>query len=197
MVFRAFIITICFLSFFKIENSFCDDQNQATGLVFEQALKNFETQKQKEQELLITKLNFNSGYVIENWINSAKKDKAAKLNTRLEQSWEKLSLSYPISPSHYEYYLRGYKYNLLKNDVIRTDSLNSPFKAIVIVNEELYVEKYHSPNISDANPYFYTVSTNYTLNFEYKNEKFTLVNSDSKIISIENDCPDEIKKFRL
>ena len=166
-------------------------------MVFEQALKNFETQKQKEQELLITKLNFNSGYVIENWINSAKKDKAAKLNTRLEQSWEKLSLSYPISPSHYEYYLRGYKYNLLKNDVIRTDSLNSPFKAIVIVNEELYVEKYHSPNISDANPYFYTVSTNYTLNFEYKNEKFTLVNSDSKIISIENDCPDEIKKFRL
>lgn len=193
----------CFLCASGGDKSFGEEQNKSKNKIdtsaasFEQALKNYDFQKQKDQEELAGKLNFNLGQATESWINAAKKDKTGKLNTRLEQAWEKLARSYPISPAHYEYYLRGYKYSIVKNDIIKTDSLISFYKALVIIKEELYVEKNHSPNISDANPYFYTVSSNYTLNFEFKNKDFSLVNSDSKIISIENDCPEEVKKLRL
>jgi len=200
VIFRACVITACFLCILGFEKLFCEEpdksieKNDTAKVNFEQALKNHDAQKQSEQEELIIKLNFRLGQATENWINTAKKDKVVKLNTRLEQEWEKLSL---FPPGHYEYYLKGYKYEVVKSDVIKTDSLVSFYKAAVIVQEVLYVEKNHPPNISDINPYFYTVSTNYTLNFEYKNEKFILTSSDSKIVSSENDCPDEFKKFRL
>jgi len=197
------VIIACFLFIPGRQKSFGDEQsklqdkNQTSGMAFEQALKNYDTQKQKDQEVLAGKLNFRLGQVTANWINAAKKDKVDKLNTRLPQQWEKLALVYPVSPTHYEYNLRDYKYNVVKSDVIKTDSIISPYKAMVIIREELYVEKNHSPDISDADPYFYTISTNYTLNFEYQNEKFNLVNSDTKIVSIENKCPDEVKRLRL
>jgi hypothetical protein len=203
MIFRILVIIACFLFILGFEKSFCEEQNESkgkndsSGMAFEQALKNYDTQKQKDQEELAGKLNFRLSQVTENWINTAKKEKAGKLNTRLQQEWEKLSLFFSVSPVHYEYNLRGYKYNVTKSDVTKTDSLTSVYKAVVIIREELYVEKNHSPDISDANPYFYTVSTNHTLNFEYKNEKFILASSDNEIVSIENNCPDEIKKLRL
>jgi hypothetical protein len=193
IIFRISVITGCFLFIFGLAKSFCEEQNKS----FEQALKNYDTQKQKEQDELATKLNFRLSQAIDNWVDTAKKDKSAKLNTRLKQEWEKLTKFYPISPIHYEYSLRGYKYKIIKSDIAKTDSLTSPYKAVVIIREELYVEKNHSPNISDADPYFFTVSTNYVLNFEYKNEKFNLIDSNDKIVSIENDCPDEIKRLRL
>ena len=201
--FKILVSIICFLSIFEPRKSFCieqdksNDKNETSGIAFEQALKNYDIQKQKDLEVLSGKLNFRLNQAAENWLNKVKSDKAGKLNTRLEQEWEKLSRTYSISSIHYEYDLRGYKYILVKSDVIKTDSLSSPYKAVVIVREELYVEKNHSSDISDANPYFYTVSTEYTLNFEYKNEKFNLINSDSKIVSIDNQCPDETKRWRL
>lgn len=168
-----------------------------TGVVIEEALKNYETYKQKEQDELAKKLNYSLNQIIQNWIASAKTNKENALGSRLEQSWEKLSSLYPVSPVHYEYYLRGYKYSLIKSDVAKTDSIISPYKATVTINEDLYVEKNHSPDISDANPYFYTVTTAYNLNLEYRQDKFVLINSDSKIVGIVNDAPGEIKKFRL
>jgi len=168
-----------------------------TQPTLEQALKNYETVKQQEQEELVKKLNLNLNQLIETWILAAKANQENALGSRLQQSWEKLSLIYPISPAHYEYYLRGYKYHLIESDLVKTNSLIDPYKATVVIKEDLYAEKNHASNISDANPYFYTVSTDYTLDFEYKNEKFTLANSDSKIVSIENKCPDEIKRLRL
>ena len=168
-----------------------------TAVTFEQALKNHEILKQQEQEELAKKLHFNLSQIIETWMTQTKTNQESALGSRLEQSWEKLSLLYPISPVHYEYYLRGYKYSLIKSDVTKTNSIVDPYKATVIIKEDLYVERNHAPNVSDANLYFYTVSTNYTLNFEYINEKFNLINSDNKVISIENKCPDEIKRLRL
>jgi hypothetical protein len=197
------VMLVCFLFSFGLERSFCEEQdktkekNDSSRVAFEQALKNYDTQKQKDQEVLAGKLSTHLNQTIEAWINAAKKDLDAKLNTRFSQNWEKLALVYAVSPVHYEYNLRGYKYSVSKSEVISTDSLTSPYKAVVVIKEELYVEKTHSPDISDANPYFYTVGTNYTLSYEYKNEKFNLVNSNSEIVSMENKCPDEIKKFRL
>jgi CHAD domain-containing protein len=203
IIFRIPIIIACFLFILGFEKSVCEEQgkprdkNDSSGITLEQALKNYDTQKQKDQEELFNKLNSRLIQATENWINTAKKDRADKLNTRFEQNWEKLALSYPVSPVHYEYELRGFKYYVDKSEVVKSDSLTSPYKAMVIVKEELYAEKNHSPNISNASPYFYTVITNYTLNFEHKNEKFILVNSDKEIVSMENKCPDEIKRLRL
>lgn len=203
LIFKNTVITAVFLFIFLAQDSFCDEQNifkektQTTEMSFEQALKNFETQKQKEQEETAARLNSNLTEAIENWIKAAKINMSLKLNARLEQNWEKLSLSFPVSPVHYEYYLRGYKYSLLKSDITKSDSINSPYKAEAIIKEELYVEKNHSPDISDRNPYFYTVGTDYSLNFEYKNGGFVIINNENEIVSIDNDCPDEIKKLRL
>lgn len=168
-----------------------------TGIALEQALKNYETYKQKEQDELAKKLNFSLNQITASWIASAQANKESDLDSRLEQSWEKLSSLYPVSPVHHEYYLRGYKYSLIKSDVAKSNSIFAPYKATVTIREDLYVEKNHSPDISDANPYFYTVTTVYNLNLEYRQDGFVLTNSDSKIVDMQNDVPGEIKKFQL
>lgn len=193
------ILSFCTLNF---HDSFGQDAGKQTdknetGIAFEQALKNYEAYKQKEQDEVAKKLNFSLNRISEEWIAQAEKNKEDLLGTRIKQNWEKLALTFPISPSHYEYYLRGYKYNVIRNDVTKSDSITSPYKATLNIKEELYVEKNHSPDISDASPYFYTVTTVYNLNFEYKQNKLELINTDSKIIAIENTAPDEIKKRTL
>lgn len=165
-----------------------------TGIAFEQALKNYEDYKQKEQDETAKKLSADLNRAAQEWIAQAQKNKDSLVGTRLEQNWEKLALYFPISPSHYEYYLRGYKYSVIKNDIRKSDSITTPYKAALVIKEELYVEKNHSPDISDATPYFYTVTTSYDLNFEYKQDKFELINTDSKITNIENNAPEQIRK---
>jgi len=191
----CFVLPSCGISFAEDINK--PEQKIDASKAFEQALNNYELQKQKQTEILIRRLHANLDQMIESWLNTAKRDKENKLRTRYEQRWEKLSQSFSISPSHYEYILLGYKYTLVKNDIMQSDSLSAPYKALVIIKEELYVEKYHSPDISDRNPYYYTVTTDFNLNYEYKQDKFMLVNSDSKVTNIENSCPDEIKKPRI
>jgi hypothetical protein len=197
----TFILPALFLWAGIFSASYAEENKPAakteTGVVIEEALKNYEAYKQKEQDELAKKLNSSLNQIIQNWIVSAKANKESALNSRLQQSWEKLSPLYPISPVPYEYYLRGYKYSPIKSDVAKTDSIIAPYKATVTINEDLYVERNHSPDISDANPYFYTVTTAYNLNLEYRQGKFELINSDSKVVNIINDAPVEIKKFRL
>ena len=194
-------LTAVFLYLSVSSTGYCKDNNLTdkaeTGVAFEQALKNYENYKQKEQEELAKKLNFSLGQIAENWIAKAKDAKKELLGSRIAQHWESLALSFPIPPGHYEYYLRGYKYGVVKKDINKTDSIVTPYKAVVIIQEDLYAERNHSPDISDANPYFYTVSIAYNLSLEYRQDKFVLINTDNKIINIENDAPFEIKKFRL
>jgi len=162
------IIAIFIISCFTLLNcgfSFADEDENSEekidlGKSFEQALTNYELQRQKQTETLIRRLHANLDQTIETWIKNGQMDKESKLGTRLDQRWEKLSQSFKIPPSHFEYILMGYKYTIVKNDISQSDSLSAPYKAHVIIKEELYVEKYHSPDISDRNPYFYTVTTN-------------------------------------
>jgi hypothetical protein len=164
---------------------------------FEQALKNYERSKEKDQEELIKKLNTNLDQIAQDWINQVRKEKEPLVGTRYEQSWEKLATKFPISKAHYDYYLRGYKYFVIKNDIRKSDSINYPYNANLIIGEDLYVERNHSPDISDANPYFYTISTIYNLYLEYRQDKFTIISSNYEITDIKNDAPVEMKKFRL
>jgi len=196
----ATIFLFCFIFLLSCETAFAEDTDKPeqkidVGKAFEQALNNYELQKQKQTETLTRRLHANLDQAIETWLNNSKTDKENKLDTRLDQRWEKLSQSFHIPSIHYEYILKGYKYTIVKNDISQSDSLSAPYKAHVIIKEELYVERYHTPDISNRNPYFYTVTTNFNLNYEYKQDRFNLVNSEAKVTNIENDCPDEIKKI--
>jgi len=162
--------------------------------VIEQALKNYETQKQSEQDELTAQLNFRLGQATELWLTSIKKSRDNELGTFIEQNWDKQARTYMITPVRYDYYLRGYNYSVTDSDVIKTDSMTSPYKGAVVVKEELYAEKYHHPNISDTSLYFYTVTSIYTLDFAYKGGEFVLVNSDNKMSSIVNEIPAQIRK---
>ena len=196
------ITIICLIAFFSGLNlSACcgqetDEKTDKTGsgAALEDALKNYEAYRQKEQEQVAKTINLRLNQITDDWIKQAKKNKENLLGTRLEQNWEKLALSFPISPARYEYYLRGYRYNVIKNDVIKSESITSPYKAIASIKEELYVEKYHSPDISDTTPYFFTITTVYNLNFEYRQDKLELIDTDSKIVNIENSVPEKIRK---
>ncbi|MFA6357333.1 MAG: hypothetical protein WCY09_01500 [Candidatus Omnitrophota bacterium] len=176
------------------ENNDLPKEKNETGSTIQQALMNYEKQKQNNQEELAAKLNFRLGQVTEEWITLAEKDKESKLNTFIEQNWDKQARTYMITPVRYEYSLKGYSYNVIDINVVKTDSITSPYKGVVTVKEELYAEKYHHPNISDTNLYFYTVTNMYTLNFEYRNETFVLVNSENKMLSIVNEIPGNIRK---
>ena len=72
--------------------------------------------------------------------------------------------------------------------------MTSPYKAVVVVKELLYAEKYHHPNISDSKLYYYTVTNYYTLDFAYKDDDFALVSSDSKMESIVNEISSKARK---
>lgn len=186
------------LIFIFCTTAFAQEQGQtrtpgdANRVAFEQALKNYEAQKQKEQDELAVRLHASLNKKTEEWINNANQEKERLIGTRLEQNWEKLALYFPIAPSHYEYSLRNYKYTVIKSDVSKTNSLSSPYKADVVISEELYVEKNHSPDISDPVPYFYTVTTAYTLHFNSRGDNFELLNTEKKIINIENKVPADV-----
>jgi len=182
------------ISVLNLYACFADDTSNGSGAAFEEALKNYESYKQKEQDEVAKKINVTLNQVIEDWVAQAKQNQDNLIGNRLEQNWEKLALYFPISPVYYDYYLRGYRYNVIKDDVVKSDSITSPYKASANIREELYVEKHHSPDISDRNPYFFTVTTVYHLNFEYRQNKLELINTDKKIINIENTAPVEIKK---
>jgi hypothetical protein len=164
------------------------------AVLLDKVLKEYETRKQKEHDELSAKLNNALSSQVNAWMDASKKDKDSKKGARLQQSWEKLSSIFKIAPSHFEYYLRGYKYSTVKVEVLRTMSMTTAYKGVANIKEDLYVEKYHSPDISDANPYFFTVTTDYTINYEYKGGKFELVSTESTVTGFVNDVPAEIKR---
>lgn len=192
------IIIFCLIGIFYILNFptclTAESGKDNSPAAFEDALKNYETYRQKEQSVIARKISFELNKKIEDWLTQAKKTKESLLGTRVEQNWEKLASFFPFPPAHYEYILRGYDYNVIKNDVVKTESITTPYKAPVSIEEKLYVEKYHTPDMSDITNYFFTVTTIYYLNFEYQQDKIELIHTDNKIVNIENDVPDKIRK---
>ncbi|MDP2043949.1 MAG: hypothetical protein Q8K15_02120 [Candidatus Omnitrophota bacterium] len=167
------------------------------GADFEQALKNIEAQKNREREELTSRLDNQLNQVVDSWIQTANTQKKAQLDQLVEQNWEKLSLTYALEPVHYDYFLRGAAYKKTKSDIIRTESLTATYKAHAIITETLYVERYHSPDISDADPYFFTVTNQILLNLEYIKNDFIITSTDYKTVNIENSCPEWVKRIRL
>lgn len=170
---------------------------QDLGTDFEQALKNIEAQKTREREELTSRLGNQLNQVIDKWIDAANAQKQTQLNQIIKQNWEKLSVTFAFEPVHYDYFLRGATYEKTKSDIIKTESLTATYKAHAIITETLYVEKYHSPDISDADPYFFTVTNQILLSMEHIKNDFIIIGTDYKTVNIENSCPEWVKRLRL
>jgi hypothetical protein len=167
---------------------------EGTKVVVEEALRDFEAQKQNEEDELREQLNFRLGQATENWLTAAEKEQEKQLGTVVGQDWDKQSRIAMILPVNYEYYLRGYNYSVVDSDIFKTESLSPTLKAVVTIKEELYAEKSHHSNVSDIKPYLYTVTNIYTLNFIYKNDEFILANSSVKMESMVNEISSQVRK---
>ncbi len=170
------------------------DENSSAIKIIEQALKNYDSKKQNEQEEFKTHLNSRLDQVTKSWIADMENTRYNQLDTIIDQNWDKQPRTEILLPTKFGYYLRGYKYSIVDSDIIKTESMNPPYKAVVIVKEELYAEMTHHSNVSDIKPYLYTVTSICTLNFAYKDNDFELINTDTKIESKVNEMPSEARK---
>lgn len=166
-------------------------ESEAIKEAFEKALQNIEKGKEKEQQELVTELKLKLNSAVEAWIAQAKKDKSLKIDMFIEQGWEKLPGW--ISSAHYDYYLKDFTYQITKTDIIKTDSLITPYKAVVNLDEKLYAERSHAPSVSFREKFFYTVTRPLTISLEYDGDKFTVINTEYKDPSIEPGWPEEVK----
>lgn len=160
---------------------------------FERAMRDVDAAKLKEQEELTAELKHKLKTAIDEWLHAQRTKKAAGLNKFVDQSWEKMAKRIAVEPVRYNYYLRDFAYYVAKSDITKTDSLAAPYKANVLINEYMYLEKYHSPSISYRRDYFYTVLTPITLNFEYHNGIFVVTGSQESMISMTKGAPPEVE----
>jgi len=167
------------------------------GIALEHVLAKLEAKKDEEFKKLVAHLSEQVVETVDKWIVQKSELRRAELNRLVDQNWEKLSLTESISPVHYDYYLKGYNFSKGKSDILKSDSLTVPYKGRALVIEKLYVEKYHSPDISSIDPYFFTVTTQITLNIEFDQLTPVVTSIDYKVVSIENEAPEEIKRTRM
>lgn len=164
-------------------------------IAIEQALKDYEKEKKEKQDEFTAQLNFQLGQATETWITAMEKEKDGQLGKFIEQDWDKQPRTAIILPPvRYDYYLRGYRYDVTDSDVIKTESITSPYKGVVSVKEELYAEKYHHPNTSDTKLFYYTVTSIYSLDFTYKDGEFILVSSASKMGNMVNSISNQARR---
>jgi len=191
---------ILFLTFslcFFAENSSAEDTNNQPGEVktmVEQELKIFELKKQNDNDEFKAMLSRKLKTAAEDWVDLTKKERDNQLDTVIPQGWDKQTRTAMILPTNNTYYLRGYKYDIIDSDIFKSQSINPTYKAVVLVKEELYVEKSHHSNISDIKLYLYTVTNTCTLNFIYRNDDFNLLGCDRKLESMVNEVSSEVRK---
>ena len=171
-----------------------NNENAGTIKVIEQALKNYDTKKQGEEEAFKVHLNSLLVQATKEWTDNIEKTRYNQLDNVIGQDWDKLSRTAMIMPFNNEYYLRGYKYSVADSDIIKTESVSPVYKGVVVIKEELYAEKSHHSNISDIKQYLYTVTNICTLNFIYKDDKFELINTDIAMESKVNEISNEVRK---
>ena len=166
-------------------------QAESIEEAFQKALNNVEQEKTKKEGELIADLKNKLSLRIEDWLSSAKKDKDSQVDSFIKQSWEQLSEL--KNSTYYDYYLKDFAYIIAKSDIIKTDSLISPYKAYISVNEELYVERYHPAGISFREKFFYTAARPIIISLEYSEDKFSIINTEYKDYTLTQGWPEEVK----
>ena len=145
---------------------------QAEKALYEAQVTRLESEKgMAEEGLLKEKL----GSAAEAWLGSAR-EKLVSLRDKLIHPARK---ELPDFPEPYDWcYLRGYYFHEKNIDIIKTGSPTKPYAGCVNIEENLYVEKIQTPDISDIADLLYTVSTPIKLNFEYREGTFVYINEE-------------------
>ncbi|OGX19410.1 MAG: hypothetical protein A3K83_00510 [Omnitrophica WOR_2 bacterium RBG_13_44_8b] len=165
---------------------------ETIGQGFEKAMKNIETEKLKALEELKVDLRTKLDQAIADWILAKKEEKAPWINKIVEQNWEFIPKYGPRA--HYDYYLRGFDYRIISSDIVKTESLVSPYVGRLSVLEQLYAEMYHSPDVSFRDNFLYTVTTPIKVKFEYNGSDFVAVETEYEDSGMENAWPEGVKR---
>lgn len=159
---------------------------------FKSAIKSLEREKAEQQKQLVSLLRKKLSAALQQWISEAKAKKETQLNRLIEQGWHKLPGA--LSPVYYDYYLRNYEYIFNESDIIETASIISPYKAYANITEKLYVARKYPPGTSFLEHFLYTASRPVTLNFDYDNEEFRIVDVKYGGFSLEKGWPAGVRR---
>ncbi|MCX5686537.1 MAG: hypothetical protein NTW09_03655 [Candidatus Omnitrophica bacterium] len=158
---------------------------------FEKAIKAVDAGKLEDEKILEELLQKRFQIAAEGWINAASVKRAPDLNKLMDQKWEKLFEFGPFI--HYDYYLRDYEFLEKGSDIIKTDSVTVPYRAYLNAAEKLYVEKYHTPDISYIEVFLYTATYPIKVNMEYRGDEFIVVNDEYGQAIIEKGWPAHVR----
>ncbi len=178
-------------------------KDQAPGIsahdmqkAFEKAIKDVEKEKAEKERLKVESVKANFRDEAQKWLAAAVEKEAAGLNDFVEQQWEWIQDFGPYV--HYDYYLKDFEFIENTADIIRTDTLISPYRGYVSLIEKRYVERYHTPDISYIDNFLFTVTTPMKVNFEYRKDRFVFINIEKGKETIENIWPRRVKdKFKM
>ena len=158
---------------------------------FEKAMRQIAADKEKEEAKTLVMLKEKLSVAAHGWISTEMKKREGGLNKFVEQNWEIL-IKFG-DPAHYDYYLRDFAYAQGASDIIKTDSLTTPYRAVVNVTERLYVERYHTPDASDVTMFFYTFTNPMKVYFEYNDNRFVFASTEIGDVHLDQGWPREIK----
>ncbi|MFA5156059.1 MAG: type III pantothenate kinase [Candidatus Omnitrophota bacterium] len=143
---------------------------------FEEAIQKLDAEKQKEHKKIAAELQAKLDTAVQDWVNQQKSKRNRELNTIIEQQWENLTEFGPRI--HRSYYLRDYSYTIINVDIVKTESMIGAYKAVMNVTEKLFAERYHSPDVTYPQDFYYTVTTPVRVNFEYYHDKFVVTTTE-------------------
>jgi hypothetical protein len=154
-----------------------------------QAIKEIDAQKKQKEEQFIAQLKLSLEAYIKEWIASRNKEKMAQVGLLVHEQWTELKKR--TTPIPYEYYLRDWAYSIVKEDIFKSNSLLEPYRALVEIKEERYIERYHSPDAGNVKDYLHTVIKIIQLNMLYHQDKFVVSELKEGEISILPGWPDK------
>lgn len=196
---RVGVLIFSFLfSTVHLRVSFCEEKNiivderpltEVTQEGIEKVMQKIENEKMEREEVIKIDLESKLSVAIENWISLAKRNKNSELNKLVEQQWERLQEHGPRF--HYDYYLRGFEYLNLYKDIVKTNSILTPYKGSLNIKEALYVER--TPLVNrPRSKYYYTAITPIKVSFEYQQDKWIVIDTAYGQTSLEQRWPEEV-----
>jgi len=185
---RPVIVIIAIFSFLPCGVCFSQPLNQtetaeSVSIGLEEAIKKIEAQKEREHKKLASDLQAGLDVAVKDWFAEQENRRKKGLNEVVEQQWENLTEFGPRI--HRTYYLRDFSYTLINMDIIKTESVVGAYKAVMNAEEKLFAERYHAPDVSYPEDFYYTVTTPVTVNFEYYNGRFVVSATEYGKSSIE------------
>lgn len=143
---------------------------------FEEAIQKLDAEKQKEHKKIAAELQVKLDVAVQDWLSQQKSKRNRQLNTIIEQQWENFTEFGPRI--HRSYYLRDYSYTIINVDIVKTESMIGAYKAAMNVTEKLFAERYHSPDVTYPQDFYYTVTMPIRVSFEYYNDKFVVTTTE-------------------